>query len=125
MPMHARAIVRAVLGLGLALSACGTPPDPSVVPTTGVGLDFPIECGPIRDVALCQAAIAVALTAKLNPPPVVAATVRRPRADDDCVSAFHPCGPDAIVVTIQSGDTLQEIALVPSADGWLRFDLIR
>jgi hypothetical protein len=31
----------------------------------------------------------------------------------------------SVIVTIQSGDTLQDIVLVPSGEGWLQLDLIR
>lgn len=116
-------IVAVIAVIGLA--GCATTPFPSVAPTAPLALDFPIECGPIQDVALCQEAIDVASTAKLNPPPIAAASIRRPRADDDCITAFHPCGPDAVIVVIQSGDTLQEIALVRLVDGWIRLDLVR
>jgi hypothetical protein len=109
----------------LLLSGCTVTPDPTVAPGAGRAFDFPIECGPIHELALCHQAVEVASTAKLNPPPIAAATVRRPRADDACITAFHPCGLGAVIVVIQSGDTLQEIALVPGADGWIRLDLIR
>lgn len=110
----------------LALSACATPPDPSVTPSQPVAFDFPVDCGPIVDAALCHKAVEVAATAKLNPPPIVEARIRRPRGDDDCTTAFHECGPEAVIVVIQSGDTLQEVPLIPlRGGGWVRLDLVR
>ena len=37
----------------------------------------------------------------------------------------HTCGENAVVVVILSRNTLQDVALIPSTDGWIRFDLIR
>jgi len=99
----------------LALAGC----------SPSLSVDFRVDCGPIPDAVLCREAVDVAATAKLNPPPIVRASIRRPRADDPCATALHPCGPEAVIVTMQSGDTLQDVALVPSGDGWMRHDLIR
>jgi hypothetical protein len=93
--------------------------------TASLGADVAIDCGPVADANLCRNAVAVAATAKLNPPPIVKATLRRPRPDDACTTAFHACGPESVIVTIQSGDTLQEVPLVPTATGWVRLDLVR
>ncbi len=109
----------------LAISGCATTPNPSIIPDAPQPFDFTVDCGPIQDAALCHLAVEVAASAKLNPPPIAAATIRRPRADDDCRTAFHPCGPESVIVTIQSGDTLQEVPLIPTTDGWIRLDLIR
>jgi hypothetical protein len=84
-----------------------------------------VDCGPIVDHALCLQAVEVATTAKINPPPVVEATLRRPRPDDDCVHWFHRCGPEGLVVEIQSGNTIQAIPLIRSDGGWFRLDLVR
>lgn len=84
-----------------------------------------INCGPIAEPERCQLAVEVALTAQLNPPPIAAASLRRPRADDDCVTQFHPCDAGSIIVTLQSGDTLQEVPLIPTGAGWVRLDLVR
>lgn len=105
----------------LVLAGCSVVPTaiPSIAPTVS------ISCGPVVDEALCHKAVEVAATAKINPPPITAAWIRRPRADDGCTLALQPCGSEAVIVVIQSGDTLQDIPLVPSADGWIRLDLIR
>jgi hypothetical protein len=107
------------------MSGCGNIPMPSVVSSPPAVFEFPIDCGPIADEASCARAVEVAATAKLNPPPIVEATIRRPRVGDDCLTAFRPCGPDAVIVVIQSGDTLQAVALIPSGGGWVRFDVLR
>jgi hypothetical protein len=116
---------RSVLGAALVgllnLAGCGLT-EPA---KASLGPDLVIDCGPVPDAALCRDAVAVAATAKLNPPPIVKATLRRPRADDACTTAFHACGPASVIVTIQSGDTLQEIPLVPTAGGWIRLDHVR
>ena len=89
-------------------------------------VDFPVDCGPIQDVALCQKAVEVAATAKLNPPPIADVSIRRPRPDDECAKrVLHPCGPSAVIVVIQSGDTLQDVPLVRTADGWVLHVLVR
>ena len=114
--------VLAVFGL----SACATSPTPIIVPTSPIGFEFPVDCGPIQDATLCRNAVEVAATAKLNPPPIAKVSIRRPRADDDCTKAFHECGPEAIIVVIQSGDTLQDVPLIRlSGGGWVRLDLVR
>jgi hypothetical protein len=107
------------------MSGCGNTPMPSVISSPSAVFEFPVDCGPISDEASCARAVEVAATAKLNPPPIVDATIRRPRAGDDCLTAFRPCGSDAVIVVIQSGDTLQDVALIPSAGGWVRLDVLR
>ncbi len=103
--------------------ACTPTPDPSRPPPA---FAFSVECGPIQDASLCRKAIEVASTAKLNPPPISEARIRRPREGDECLTAvFHDCGPDAVIVVIQSGDTLQDVALVRDGDGWARLDARR
>ena len=109
----------------LVLSGCAATPTPTAAVAPSLTVDFPVDCGPIQDAALCQKAIDVAATAKLNPPPIVNASIRRPRPDDECTTAFHPCGPEAVVVVIQSGDTLQSVPLVRTSDGWVLHVLIR
>lgn len=68
----------------------------------------------------------IAITAQsgcaLTPSPTIAPSAR---AGDACITAFHPCGPDAVIVVIQRGDTLQDVALVPTTEGWVRLDLVR
>lgn len=108
-----------------AMTGCGSSPTASVVSSPPAAFDFPVDCGPINDAARCAKAVEVAAAAKINPPPIADATIRRPRAGDDCLTALHPCGPDAVIVVIQSGDTLQDVALIPSGGGWVRFDLVR
>lgn len=107
----------------IALAACSVAPSP--VPIASLAPDVSVECGPIADPALCQMAVEIAATAKINPPPIVAAQIRRPEPDDQCTEWVHACGSEAIIVVIQSGDTLQEVPLVRSADGWVRLDLVR
>ena len=87
-----------------------------------LGPDVSIDCGPIDDRALCLKAVEVAAAARRNPPPVVAAKIRRPESDDACTMSAPPCGDDAVIVVIQSGDTLQDIPLTPSVGGWLVLD---
>lgn len=122
-----RSIARTIAAgiMVLAMLGCGNSPSASDLASPSVTFDFPVDCGPIENPASCTAAVEVAATAKLNPPPIVRATVRRPGAGDDCVTALHPCGPDAVIVVIQSGDTLQDVALIPSGGGWVRLDLVR
>lgn len=107
----------------IALAACSLAPSP--VPIVSLAPDISVECGPIADPALCRAAIVVAATAKINPPPIVAAHIRRPAPGDPCTEWLHACGPEAVIVVIQSGDTLQDVPLVRSTDGWVRLDLVR
>jgi hypothetical protein len=107
----------------LGLVACAVAPSPT--PMASTASDVAIECGPIADPALCRIAIEVAVTAKLNPPPMVAAHIRRPDPDDPCTKWFHECGPEAVIVVIQSGDTLQDVPLVRTTGGWVRLDLVR
>ena len=84
-----------------------------------------IECGPVVGRELCEKAVAVALTAQLNVPPAALVQLRLPREDDDCRSWFHPCDAGTVIAVIQSGDTLQDVPLQPTADGWVRLDLVR
>jgi len=85
---------------------------------TAIPADATLECGPIADPGLCRRAAEVAASAKINPPPIAAVRIRLPDASDECASWPRPCGEDAVIVTIQSGDTLQEIPVARSADGW-------
>jgi hypothetical protein len=84
-----------------------------------------IECGPVADRALCEKAIVVALSAQLNPPPAASVEIRLPGRGDDCRTWFHPCDDGAVIAVIQSGDTLQDVPLIRTADGWVRLDLVR
>lgn len=84
-----------------------------------------VDCGPVLDLALCRSAVEVAITAQLNPPPIASAQVRRPRDGDDCLTWFHACGPQSVIVTLQSGDTIQDVPLVSTGSGWVRLDLVR
>lgn len=103
--------------LAIGLAACSVMPQ---VPD-----DITIECGPVADRELCEKAVAAALAAQLNPPPAVAVQIRLPRADDDCRTWFHPCDGGTIIAVIQSGDTLQEVPLIPTMGGWARLDTVR
>jgi len=38
---------------------------------------------------------------------------------------LHPCGSEAVIVAIQSGDVLEDVPLIQSADRWVRLDLVR
>ena len=109
--------------MAMALAACSGAPN--LVSIAPVDPNITVDCGPIADPALCRMAVAVSATAKINPPPIVEAHIRRPVPDDECTEWFHPCGPEAVIVVIQSGDTLQDVALLPTADGWVRLDLVR
>jgi hypothetical protein len=118
-----RTLRRIVLvgGLVVAVGGCSFLGSPSAaLPTIPPGAK--IDCGALLDQALCRVAVQVAITAQLNPPPIVEATVRRPRNDDDCFTAPHPCSATSVIVTLQSGDTLQEVALMPTTDGWALLD---
>ncbi|MEW5990735.1 MAG: hypothetical protein AB1736_05230 [Chloroflexota bacterium] len=84
-----------------------------------------LDCGPIADRALCLKAAEVAATAKVNPPQIVAVRIRLPDEDDACRDWLHPCFSGAVIVEIQSGDAIEAIPLIPSADGWVRLDLVR
>lgn len=108
-----------------ALAGCSVAPTPTGAPIASIAPDIAIECGPIADRALCQKAVEVAATAKINPPPIAAVRIRHPEPDDPCTRWLHPCDAEAVIVAIQSGDTIQEVPLVRSADGWVRLDLIR
>ena len=109
----------------LALSACATSPTPSVAPIPALGFDFPVDCGPIENVALCRKAVEIAATEKRNPPPIAEVRIRLPRADDDCMTWFHECGAGSIMVGIQSGDTVQDVPLIRTSDTWVPLDLVR
>jgi hypothetical protein len=104
----------ATLAVVLAVTGCaaGSESIPSLAP------DVAVECGPIADRASCVRAAELAATAKLNPPPLVAVSVRRPDPGDPCVEWPQACGADAVIVQLQSGDTIQAVPLVPSAGGW-------
>jgi len=80
--------------------------------------DATIECGPIVDPGLCRRAAEAAATAKINPPPIAAVRIRLPDETDECASWPRPCTDDAVIVNIQSGDTIQAVPVVRSADGW-------
>jgi hypothetical protein len=80
--------------------------------------DATIECGPVVDPGLCRRAAEVAAQAKINPPPIAAVRLRLPDAGDECTIWARPCGDDAVIVSIQSGDTIQAVPVVRSADGW-------
>jgi hypothetical protein len=85
-----------------------------------------IDCGPIPDGESCLIALTVALTAQFNPPPAWELSIRRPNAQDDCAElVVHPCDENGAVVEIRSGDTVQDVPLVRTQDGWVRHDLIR
>jgi len=114
-------VLRLIL-VAVLVSGCSLTPSPAL-PTIPAGAT--IDCGPVVDQALCQNAVAVAMTAQLNPPPIEKAWLRRPRLDDDCVTAVRPCDAGSIIVTLQSGDTLQEVPLIPTTGGWVRLDLVR
>lgn len=62
---------------------------------------------------------------KQNPPPIVDISIRSPRAGDDCLTAFHECGPGSIIVVIQSGDTLQDVPMIRTSAGWVPLELVR
>jgi 4'-phosphopantetheinyl transferase EntD len=109
----------------LVLAGCGGP-SPSFRTRDPTAINVPIDCGPIQDTASCQTAVAVAATENLNGQPVARATLRRPQAGDPCMAnPKHPCGPSDVIVSIQSGDTLQDIAVVPTSSSWALFDAIR
>jgi hypothetical protein len=94
-------------------------------PTTSFEPGVTVDCGPITDRESCMSAAAVAATAKINPPPIAEIRMRRPRPDDDCITSLHPCDGEDLIVTIQSGDTIQDVALTQTTNGWIRIDLIR
>ena len=105
-------------------SSLGTP-TPTTDPGASPASEVSIDCGPIVDRPLCLAAVDIALTAKVNPPPLVSARLRRPDAGDDCRTGFHACGPTAVIVELQSGDVIEAVPLIPTAGGWVRLDEVR
>ena len=111
----------ALLVAAFAIGGCSVDP----APIASLAPDVSIECGPIADRALCQKAVDVAATAKINPPPIAAVRIRRPNPGDECTEWFHPCGAAAVIVDIQSGDTIQGVPLVRTADGWVLLTLVR
>ena len=116
-----RGLPAASLVVAMGVAGCSiAPPSPPVFPD-----GMTIECGPVAEAALCENAVAVALTAQLNPVPAAAVEIRLPRKDDDCRTWFHACGAGAVMAVIQSGDTLQDVPLIRTADGWVRLDLVR
>jgi hypothetical protein len=109
--------LRAILAGAIALFAVvACTPDSAVIPS--LPPDVHVECGPIGDRALCVKAAELAATVKVNAPPIVDVRVRSAGPSDPCVEWLPPCGPDAVIVQIQSGDTVQSIPLVPSAGTW-------
>lgn len=113
--------ILALLVAFFALAGCSVAP----APPASLAHDVSIECGPIADRELCQKAVDVAATAKINPPPIAAVRIRRPDPSDECTEWFHPCGAGAVIVEIQSGDTIQGVPLVRTADGWVQLTLVR
>ena len=118
-----RATAAAILlfsALSSGLAACSVVPlPPTPGPRAAIDPTVEIDCGPIEDAALCRAAVETAAFVKLNPPPVVEARIRRPRIDDPCITWQPACLGGAVIVTIQSGDTLQGIPLAPIGQGWI------
>jgi hypothetical protein len=114
--------MKAAAALAVALLAgCSTAP--TVAP---IGPGMVIDCGPVQDAQLCRLAVDAALTRQLNPPPASEVHLRLARPDDECAGRVaHPCGPETVVATIYSGDTLQDVPLARTADGWIPFDLVR
>ena len=94
------------------LLACGATGAPSLAP------DVTVECGLITDRSVCLKAAELAATVRINPPPLVDVRVRRPMGDDACAEWPVACGGNAVIVQLQSGDTIQEVPLIPSAGGW-------
>ena len=120
--MNVRRALSLALFFAVVVTGCSVAPTASATASVDSGVS--INCGPIADRRLCEKAVAVAATAKINPPPMVAATLRRPDPSDECTTWFHACGPEALVA-IQSGDTIQNVPLLRTADGWVRLDLVR
>lgn len=108
-------------GLVVVVGGCSFLGSPSAALPT-IPADAQIDCGALLDQALCRVAVQVAITAQLNPPPIAKATVRRPAVNDDCFAVPHPCSATSVIVTLQSGDTIQEVALIPTTDGWALLD---
>jgi hypothetical protein len=108
----------------LAIVGCGRPVPSSALPSSALG--YPFRCGPVQQIERCQDAIRVAAAGRLNEPPVVGASIRHPRPGDDCLREFlHPCGPEEIVVEVQSGDAVEAIAVVRTSDGWILHSQMR
>ena len=107
-----KALVDTVLAIATAICVLGCSSRASVP------ADVPIDCGPVLDQALCRTAAEVAAVAKINPPPIARVRLRASDPSDDCADWPQPCGPDAVIVEIQSGDTIQEVPVVRSVDGW-------
>ena len=90
------------------------------LPAAGLPQEVTIDCGPIADRALCRTAAEFAASVRLNPPPVVDVRIRLPiPGRDSCTGWANPCGERSVIVTIQSGDTLQDIALVLTGGEWV------
>jgi hypothetical protein len=122
----ARTVLGALGALALLAAACGANPAASVVRSLTSVFDSPVDCGPITNLEICHVAVEVAATAKTNPLPIGKVSIRSPTSADACATGFHACGPSDVIVTIESGDTLQDIPLVPTAGGgWVRLDLVR
>jgi hypothetical protein len=116
--MGIRAMVLAAFVAVLALAGCSLFRPPTA-PISSLPPEVPIECGPITDRALCLKAAELAATAKSNPPPVAGVRIRLPDPEDDsCARWVNPCGDGAIIVDIQSGDTIEGIPLALTGSGW-------
>jgi hypothetical protein len=90
------------------------------LPAAGLPPEVTIECGPIADRALCLSAAEFAASVRLNPPPVVDVGIRLPiPGRDSCTAWATPCGELSVIVTIQSGDTLQDIPIVLTGGEWV------
>ena len=125
-----RQAIAVLLLVGLA--GCSTTPSPetsAAPPVETVAPQFlagmAVDCGPVVDTALCEKAVEVALAAQLNPPPAAAVRIRLPGQGDDCRTWFHPCDAGSVIAVIQSGDTLQDVPLIRTADSWVRLDQVR
>lgn len=89
------------------------------LPAAALPPEVTIECGPIADRALCRAAAELAASVRSNPPPVVVVRMRLPiRGEDPCTAWANPCRDRSVIVTIQSGDTLQDIPLRLTGTDW-------
>ena len=108
------------MALGLVAVGCSTAPTNAPVPP---GLT--VDCGPVQNPGLCRSAVATVLSAKLNPPAASVVTLRLSTPGDDCRTWFHACETGMVIGVIQSGDTLQDVPIIRTADGWTRLDLVR